>query len=128
MKKALLLMVCFVMLLSLAAGVLAAEDKFDPAEEIQKQFDQGIAKGEQMAKDLVNAEVEKRVKSVGARVEEEIKGKLPESGNNIIYIVLAIMAIVVVLSIVKKLIKLAVIIIVLGLLIMWAKPMLLQFF
>jgi len=117
-------MLCYVTIFSCRC----AEDKFDPAEEIQKQFDQGIAKGEQMAKDLVNAEVEKRVKSVGARVEEEIKGKLPESGNNIIYIVLAIMAIVVVLSIVKKLIKLAVIIIVLGLLIMWAKPMLLQFF
>lgn len=128
MKKAISLVLCLVLLLSLTTGVLAAEDKLDPAKEIQKQLDQGIAKGEQMAKDLVNAEVEKQVKSVGARVEEEIKGKLPQAGSNVVYIVLAILAIGAVLSIVKRLIKLAVFIVVLGLIIMWAKPMLLQFF
>ena len=125
MKKAVLLMVCFVMLLSLTTGVLATESTLDPAKEIQKQLDQGIAKGEQVAKDLVTSEAEKQVKSVGARVEKEVKGKLPQAGNNVVYIVLAILAIGVVLSIMKKLIKLAVFIVVLGLLIMWAKPMLL---
>ena len=125
MKKAIPLVLCLVLLLSLTTGMLAAEDKLDPAKEIQQQLEQGIAKGGQKAKDLVNAEIDKQVKSVEARVEKEINGKLPQSGSKVLYIVLAILAIGVVLSIMKKLIKLAVFIVVLGLLIMWAKPMLL---
>lgn len=126
MKKAISLVLCLVLLLSISTGLLAAEDKPGPAKEIQKQLDQGIAKGEQAAKNLVNAEVEKQVKSVGTSVEKEIKGKLPQAGSNVVYVVLAILAIGAVLSIMKKLIKLAVFIVILGLLIMWAKPMLLS--
>lgn len=127
MKKAISLALCLVLLLSLATSVWAAEEKLNPVKEIQQQLDQGIEKGGQMAKDLVNAEIDKQVKSVEARVEEGIKGKLPQVGNNVVYVVLAVLAIGVVLSIMKKLIKLAVFIVVLGLIIMWAKPMLLPY-
>ncbi len=125
MKKTFSVILSLILLMSLTTGVLAAGETIDPGKEIQKQLDQGIAKGEQLAKDLVKAEVDKQVKSAQDRVESEIKGRLPQAGDNIVYIVLALLAIGVVLSIMKKLVKLAIVIVIVGALFMWAKPVLL---